>query len=314
VKAADSLMARLGSNMAESMAPANGAPVAPIPGVLHGGAEKYKGASRIKDALAIKVEQIIPDPDQPRKEFDPDSLAELAASLKARGQLQPVRVRYSQEAGRWVIIAGERRYRAAIMAGLPTLVCIESTREQTSDDILEDQLVENCIREDLKPIEQAHAFRALMDRRGWSYRQLGATLNLSSAHITRVMALLDLPAAVQEQVEQGTLAPATAYELSKVEDPEAQRALVERVVSKGMNRAEVVEAVRRASKPKGRAGAKAKGKPSRLPAEMKFRNPNGVRLVVHTAARHTSVEVVAALREAADRLESETAAETQDAA
>lgn len=155
MKAVDQLMARLGGNMAESMGPATGAPLTPTPALLHGGAERYKGAARIKDALAIKLEQIIPDPNQPRKEFDPVALDELAASLKARGQLQPVRVRWDEGASRWILISGERRYRAALLAGLPTLTCIEATRPLTEEDLLEDQLVENCLRQDLKPIEQA---------------------------------------------------------------------------------------------------------------------------------------------------------------
>ncbi|HMB08623.1 MAG TPA: ParB/RepB/Spo0J family partition protein, partial [Isosphaeraceae bacterium] len=157
MKAADQLMARLGGNMAESMGPANGPAVVPSAAVLHGGAEKYKGAARIKDALAIKLEQIAPDPNQPRKEFDAESLEELAASLKARGQLQPIRVRWDESLIKWIIISGERRYRAAVLAGLPSLTCIETTRPLTEEDLLEDQLVENALRQDLKPIEQARA-------------------------------------------------------------------------------------------------------------------------------------------------------------
>src|SRR4051794_24431228 len=113
MKAADQLAARLAGNMMESMGAATaGAPIPPSGGVLHGGAAKYQGAARLKDALSIKLEQIVPDPNQPRKEFEPEALAELAASLKARGQLQPIRVRWDEGLGRWVVIAGERRYRA----------------------------------------------------------------------------------------------------------------------------------------------------------------------------------------------------------
>jgi ParB family chromosome partitioning protein len=318
MKSAESLMARLGGNMAESMAPANGAPVAPVPGVLHGEAGKYKGAARLKDALSIKVDQIIPDPDQPRKDFDPERLAELAASLKARGQLQPIRVRWDQAAGRWVIIAGERRYRAAIMAGLPTLVCIEATGQQAPEDVLEDQLVENCLRTDLLPIEQAQAFRALMDRRGWSYRQLGAALHLSSSHITKVLALLDLPEDLQARVTTGELAPSVAYEVSRLESPEQQRAVAARVVDEGLTRSEATEAVRQvASRSKGQGGkprVKSKGKPDRLPAEIKHRGGGGCRVVVQTTAKTATGDVVAALRELADRLEREAGAEAQEAA
>jgi ParB family chromosome partitioning protein len=317
MKSAESLMARLGANMAESMAPATGAPTIPPPGVLHGEAGKYKGAARLKDALAIKVEQIIPDPEQPRKEFDPDRLAELAESLKTRGQLQPIRVRWDAGVSKWVVISGERRYRAAIQAGIPTLTCIEATGALTPDDILEDQLVENCLRADLKPVEQATAFRALMDRRGWSTRQLGAALNLSSGHITRVLALLDLPEDLQAQVTAGELAPSVAYEVSRLDNPEQQREVATKVVQEGLSRAEAVEAVRKvAGRAKGRGASKGKtkGKLARLPAEMKHRSQNGCRVVVHTAARHGMADVAAALQEFLDRLREEMGSEAQHAA
>lgn len=316
MKATESLMARLGSNMAESMAPANGAPVAPVPGAVPGGTEKYKGAARLKDALVIRLEQIVPDPNQPRKEFDQDQLAELAESLKARGQLQPIRVRWDQDAARWVIISGERRYRAAALAGLPTLVCVEATRPLTADDILEDQLVENCLRSDLKPIEQAQSFKALIARRGWSYRQLGTALNLSSAHITRVMALLELPDDLQARVTDGELAPSVAYEVSRLDDPDAQREVAARVVAEGLNRSEAAEVVRKATKSKGRGSSKGKvkGKPERLPAEMKHRGSSGSRVVVHTTAKLTIAEVVSDLEEFVTRLRAEMETRAQDAA
>ena len=103
----------------------------------------------------IAVENLRPDPVQPRREFDDDDLHRLADSLKVRGQLQPIRVRWDQPSGSWVIVSGERRWRAAGMAGLPTLACVEAKggplRRKT---ILEDQLVENCLRSDLKPVEE----------------------------------------------------------------------------------------------------------------------------------------------------------------
>ena len=227
---------------------------------------KYQGAARLKDALAIKLDQIVPDPNQPRKEFDPAELADLAESLKARGQLQPIRVRWDEAAGKWVIIAGERRFRAAQLAGLPTLVCIEATKPQTEDDILEDQLVENCLRDDLKPVEQARAFRTLMDRRGWSYRQLGAALNLSSAHITRSMALLNLPGDLQEQVDPGAVPASAAAEVAKIEDDAARRDLVGKIAAGELTRDETVREVRRATSRvaeiRGRKG-QGGGSPSR---------------------------------------------------
>jgi ParB family transcriptional regulator, chromosome partitioning protein len=267
MKSADDLKARLGAHMKESMGgarPAGAAGPLPPPGAFHGETARGQGVARIKDALAIELDRIAPDPDQPRKEFEPESLAELAASLKARGQLQPIRVRWDEGSARWVIIAGERRYRAALLAGLPTLACIEAKGPLSPEDILEDQLVENCLRQDLRPIEQARAFRALIERRGCSYRQLGESLSLAPASIARALALLDLPAEVQGRVEAGELAPSVAYEVSRLDDPGAQREVAGRIVAEDLNRTEAIEAVKeaagRSSGAKGRGASKAKAR------------------------------------------------------
>src|SRR4051794_31287101 len=309
MKAADALAARLAGNMMESMgaAPA-GVPTPTREGVLHGGAAKYQGAARLKDALAIKLEQIVADPNQPRKEFDPVELADLAESLKARGQLQPIRVRWDEGAGRWVVIAGERRLRAAQLAGLPTLVCIEAPKPQSEDEILEDQLVENCLRADLKPVEQARAFRTLMDRRGWSYRQLGAALNLSSAHITRSMALLTLPGDLQDQVDSGAIPASAAAEVAKIDDDGARRDLVGKIAAGELTRDETVKEVRRAmSRSAKSASHKGRGEMPRPVRPRTFRTPSGK--VVVEPKRGTGADAIrAALLDALGQLEGQAGA------
>jgi ParB family chromosome partitioning protein len=305
----EKLKARLGGNIRESMSidPAGTAPGSlPGPGGVLAGGEKFKGTARVRDALAIRVEQIAPDPDQPRKEFDERALDDLAASLKARGQLQPIRVRWEQAMGRWIVIAGERRYRAAIRAGLPTLMCVEATGPQTPDDILEDQLVENCLREDLKPIEQARAFRALIDRRGWSYRQLSEHLHVAPASVARALALLELPEDLQGRVEAGELAPSVAYEVSRLRSPDDQREVAARVVSEDLSRAEAVEAVRQAAgrstvKRGGRAAIKAR---PRRPTVRTFK-ATSARVTVEFKRAADPAEVLAALREVVAKLEAE---------
>jgi ParB family transcriptional regulator, chromosome partitioning protein len=305
MKAADELKARLGANMRESMGPTGPKPAAPSsPAVLHGATDsKYQGASRLKDALAIEVGRLMPDPDQPRKEFDPAELDDLAASLKARGQLQPIRVRWEESAGRWLIIAGERRYRAALLAELPTLVCIEAKGELDPDDILEDQLVENCLRSDLKPMEQARAFRTLIDRRGWSYRRLAESLHIAPASVVRALALLELPTALQDRVEGGELAPSVAYEVSKLEDSGDQTKVAARAVAENLSRAEVVQAVREtaaktsADRRKSRGGKPAPRKTSATVrtatgGKVTFEHRRGVDDSVMLAALLEAVEVL----------------------
>lgn len=296
----EKLKARLGGNIRESMSVESSAltgKVIPAPGGVLGGGEKFKGTARVKDALAIRLEQIIPDPEQPRKEFEPGAIDDLAASLKSRGQLQPIRVRWEETMGRWVVIAGERRYRAALRAGLSTLMCIEAG-PQSPDDILEDQLVENCLREDLRPIEQARAFRALMDRRGWSHRQLGEHLHIAHGTITRAVALLDLPPDVQGRVEGGDLSPSAAYQVSQIEDADAQRAVAERIVSEGLKRDEVVEVVRRATGRLAKATGKGRGAgKGKAPASQVFRTTGGYRVTVEHRRGVERDAVPSALRE-----------------
>lgn len=293
------MRSQLGGHIRESMGGSTlGATGGPLPATAAPSAAQYQGITRPKDALTIEVARLAPDPDQPRKEFDSDALANLAASLKARGQLQPIRVRWDESASRWLIVAGERRYRAALLAGLPSLMCVEAKGSPSAEDILEDQLVENCVREDLKPIEQATAFKALLDRRGWSYRKLAETLSISHMAVGRALALLELPTPIQAQVERGELAPSVAYEVSKLANAEAQADVAARVVAEGLNRAEVVEAVReRAARSTGAGkGRGAKSKSRRTSATI--RTASGMRITFEHRRGVDDATIRAALSEA----------------
>ena len=325
MKAADRLAKQLGAHIDESMgATRPGSPSGMFPGgagafptgVVHGGPEKYQGSSRIKDALAIEVERITPDPDQPRKEFEPEALQSLASSLRDRGQLQPIRVRWSAEIGRWVIVSGERRWRAARMAGLATLACVEAKGEMTPAEILEDQLVENCVREDLKPIEQALAFRALLDSRGCSARQLAESLGISHQAVGRALALLKLPEELQQQVDAGLVPASAAAEVARIDDDKVRREIAGKVASGELTRDQAVEAVRRETEDrsknkagggKGR-GARAKTKP---PTNRVIRTSNGHKITVEHRRGITPSALVEALEEATAkaRIELETAEE-----
>jgi ParB family chromosome partitioning protein len=240
---------------------------------------KFDGRRKHTNAYRIALDKIERDENQPRTEFDAEALERLASSMKARGQLQPCRVRWEEGKGAYVIVVGERRWRAARMAGLESLDCIVVEGDMTPDDLLEDQLVENAIREDLKPVEQARSFRALMDARGLTHRDLALRLNIAHTTVTRALGLLDLPEVVQAQVDAEVIKPTTAYAIAAgLDDPEEQIAVAARVVAEGLNREETVEVVRQASerkparaggpKSKGRGATVAKAKP--LPTERKL--------------------------------------------
>lgn len=267
--------------------------------------DRLQGVARSKNAAEIPIDKIDRDPEQPREEFDPDALARLSESIRTRGQIQPIRVRWDHGRGAYVIVCGERRWRAARTAGMTTMSCVIMDGPITPAELRSLQLVENLVREDLRPVEQAKAFRAIMDLNGWSTHDVARELAVDQSSVVRALKLLDLPAVVQEQVEQGTLPPATAYEVSKLEDPAEQAALAGRVVAEGLSRAETVEAVRRAS---GRP-TKGRGRGARRATSRVFRKAAGCTVTVENARGLDPAMIRAALAEAMSRLAAEPAGE-----
>ena len=134
---------------------------------------RLEGVRGDRSAALISLERIERDPDQPREEFDEEGLARLARSLRERGQLQPIRVRWDEGRGVYVILAGERRWRAARMAGLAELQCVVHDGDLSSDDRLVLALVENALRDDLKPVEQAACLSSPHGRPRLDYDRIG---------------------------------------------------------------------------------------------------------------------------------------------
>jgi ParB family transcriptional regulator, chromosome partitioning protein len=213
-----------------------------------------EGRRRLEGASEIRLDRIIPDPDQPRKEFDEGELQQLAESIRERGVLQPIRVRWDEASDRYVVVVGERRYRAAGLAGREAIPCVVMTGQASPEDILEDQLVENALRMDLKPIEKARSYKRLLDARGLTQRQLAERLHVSQTSISQALALLNLPGPIQESVEAGRIAPEAAYHLAKVDDPEERDTLAREAAEGRLRRDEIRE---RVSAPRKGRGAKA---------------------------------------------------------
>jgi ParB family transcriptional regulator, chromosome partitioning protein len=232
-----------------------GRPVAYPPGIdpsqAVGRPARLEGVRGDRSSAWIAVDRIQRDPDQPREEFDPDELNRLAESLRSRGQLQPIRVRWDEDSGMYVILAGERRWRAAGMAGLAELQCVIQDGPLDAGERLALQLVENALRDDLRPVEQARAYKRLMEANGWTGSEVAAELHISQSSVSRALSLLELPSTVQEQVEQGDLPPSAAAEIAKLDDPAMQSEIARAVVAEGLVRDEVTELVRavRAKRP-----------------------------------------------------------------
>lgn len=165
----------------------------------------------------LPIAAVVPDPRQPRKLFDQGALEELAASIRAQGILEPLLVRPQPNGTeRYVIVAGERRWRAARLAKLATVPAI--VRPWVDAEVGAVQLVENLQREDLQPLERARAYQTYLTAAKASHEQLGQKLGLSGAHVTQVVALLKLPAAAQRLVDAGVFSFAHARELNRLVD------------------------------------------------------------------------------------------------
>jgi ParB family chromosome partitioning protein len=180
--------------------------------------------------LELPIDRIHPNPDQPRRRFDEDELARLAESIGRHGVLQPVVVR--ERDGDYELVVGERRWRAARLAGRRTLPAV--VKDVATPDLLELALVENVQRHDLNPIELALAFRTLVDG-GATQEQVGERLGLDRSTVANHLRMLELPRELQADVEEGTLSAGHAKALLAVPSPERRRHLRDRIVGESLS-------------------------------------------------------------------------------
>jgi len=189
----------------------------------------------------VAIESISPNPRQPRLTFDEDELDELAASITEVGLLQPVVVR-KLGPGRYELVMGERRMRASQRAGLEYIPAI--VRETSDNNMLRDALIENIHRAQLDPLEEAAAYKQLLDDFGATHAQLAERIGRSRPHISNTLRLLDLPPAVQRRIAAGVLSAGHARALLGLDSPEAQQRLAERIVREGLSVRTVEEIVK----------------------------------------------------------------------
>jgi ParB family chromosome partitioning protein len=201
----------------------------------------------------LSVTSMDPHPDQPRRSFDVETLAELAASIQARGMIQPIVVR--PHGARFQIVAGERRWRAAQMAQLHEVPVI--VRDFDDLETLEVAIVENIQRQDLNAIEEAEAYKRLIDEFGHTQEALGKLVHKSRSHVANLLRLLDLPEKVRGHLASGRLSMGHARALVSADDPTA---LADEVVKRDLSVRDTEKLVRSA-KPKkaGEAPIEYKG-------------------------------------------------------
>ncbi len=194
----------------------------------------------------VPVAAITPNPSQPRTAFDPEALAELAASIREHGLIQPLIVT-QQGPERYQLIAGERRLQAARMAGMATVPVI--VKEATPQQALELALVENIQRADLNPLEEAAAFRQLVDEFGLSQEQVAERVGKSRVAVTNTLRLLRLPAEVKQALADGTIQEGHARALLGLPTSQAQVTAVQLVVKRALSVRQTEELVRRLVEP-----------------------------------------------------------------
>ena len=194
----------------------------------------------------LPVDRIGRNPHQPRTGFDDDALGELAASIAVHGILQPVVVRERPD-GDYELVAGERRLRAARLAGLATIPAI--VRETDAERSLELALIENLQREDLNPIEAAQAYRELIERFGLTHEAVARQVGKSRVAITNALRLLDLLPETLDAIRDGRISEGHGRALAAITVPELQRAILDVVVSRGLSVRETEELVRRKREP-----------------------------------------------------------------
>ena len=232
----------------------------------------------------ISLSDIDPNPDQPRRVFEKEALETLAESIRQSGLLQPLLV--TPEGSRYRIVAGERRFRAARMAGLDTVPCI--VREMSGQERREAALIENLQREDLNPIEEAAGIRDLMESCGYTQELAAKRVGRSRPAVANLLRLLTLPETIQEMVKDGRLSAGHARVLAGVEGERAQLALAERIIREGPS---VREAEKLAAAP-AELPPKPEKKP--LPLELedmrsRLQNVLGVRTTLTGSAKRGRV-------------------------
>lgn len=244
--------------------------------------ENYSGKDGI---VELKLDVIFPNPDQPRKSFDEDKLIDLAESIKEHGVLQPIIV--TPRGDNYMIIAGERRFRASKRAGLSTIPAL--VRELDDEKIMELALIENVQRDDLSPIEEARAYDVLQTKFGYTQEKLAKRMGKSRSAIANTTRLLALPEDVQQLVQEGKLTTGHVRPMLSIDIPEWQSAFAHEVLQNNLSVRDVEQMVK---------AALAEGKVEWASEEVLFQNkqkykklPANLRVLQDQLAERLSTKV-----------------------
>ncbi len=236
------------------------------------------GAPASGGVLQLPVNAIAPNPRQPRTSFDSAELAELAASIREHGVIQPILVTRGEKHDHFTLVAGERRLMAARQAGLDTIPAI--VREASEQEQLELALIENVQRADLGPLETASAYHLLDEEFGLSHEEIAARVGKSRTAVTNTLRLLKLPAIVQQSLAEQKITEGHARALLGLATPQSQVAALQTILKQALNVRQTEELVRRLSGEKPQSAPKPPAPPEIKALEERLRGHFGTKVTL----------------------------------
>lgn len=250
--------------------------------------------------LQVDIDRIRPNPRQPRKAFEEGALEELAASIQVQGLLQPIIVRPLGD-GKYELVAGERRWRAAQRAGLHRVPAV--IREVPDEKLLELALIENLQREDLNPIEEAEGYQLLLDDLGLTQQEVASRVGKQRTSVTNALRLLGLPRKVQEDLRAGRLGAGHGKAIAGLASAADQTSLAERTVREGLSVRQVEAIVARMSGSKSSKVTRVSERdPNVVAAEQNLQRAVGTKVRIVGGAKRGRVELAYYSAEELDRL------------
>ncbi len=240
------------------------------------------------EPLLVRTGEVFPNPDQPRRRFHQGALEELASSIKEKGVLQPILVQ--RVPGGFQLVAGERRLRAAKLAGLERIPVV--VKKVTAQDSLEDALVENIQREDLDPLEEAAAYREMQERYGYTQEEVARRVGKERATVANALRLLSLPDFVRDELAKGTISAGHARALLALSTPREMGALLDRVVAKGLSVRETERAAAQARpEPPGKPSGERPADPEISAVERRLERHFGTGVKIHPSRKGGRIEI-----------------------
>lgn len=245
----------------------------------------------------IKIHDIMPNVNQPRKTFNEESIEELALSIKEHGIIQPIVVRKHKKG--YEIVAGERRWRAAMKAELGVVPCL--VRELNDEQNMLIAIIENMQREDLNPIEEAEGLKQMTDAFGMSQEQVSRSVGKSRPYITNSMRLLKLPEYIRNSISEGKLTAGHGRAIITISDEKARESIWKKIIEEGLSVRETEKLVSSEAKPKKKP-LKRKKNPDVVRVEEELKTVLGTKVTINSNGNKGNIEINFYSKDELDRL------------